>query len=150
MRWALAGCWVARDCDIVDSSLSNSGEDGEFFLIDERPPDGRVCANEYGCNSLFLFSLFSVLLSLRLLLRFLFVSWIETMTVAGWGREREMAGRSAARGCALPCLALPCLIGACCLCLLFVGVVFAFFIPLFAFSELDGRRFYVVLCDARR
>ena len=44
--------------------------------------------------------------SLRILLRFLFVSWIETMTVAGRRREREMASWSAARGCALPCLAL--------------------------------------------
>ena len=104
MRWALVGCWVARYCDIVDSSLRNSGEDGEFsFLIDERTPDGRVCASGYGCNSLCLFFIFSVLLSLRLLLRFLFVSWIETMTVAGRRREREMAGWSAG----VPCLAVP-------------------------------------------
>ena len=70
------------------------------------------------------------------------------MTVAGWGREREMVGWSAARGCALPVFAVPDrrllpLFVICWRC-------FCLFYPTFRFSELDGRRFYVVRCDARR
>ena len=90
MRWTLVGCWVTRDCDIVDSSLRNSGEDGVFFLIDERPPDGRVCANGYGCNSLFLFPFF--------LYSFLFTSHSFTLSVRLLARDDDSGGTETGTG----------------------------------------------------